>query len=150
MAEVSVKETIIAKNEIAAIPLVEDNWLECIPWTGSEKDLPAGEVTTVPNFRAVDLVRRWEVLDVEEESGFRTVKRAEIGPNDKIIGCVINENAFNKVVETYGKNFFIAARANGGKKYNRWEWKSAFGSDVLELEALKQIRQSTPVFKVGA
>ena len=150
MADVSIKEIIVAKNEIAAIQPEEVNWLECIPWTGSEKDLPVGEVTTIPNFRALDLVRRWEVLDVEEESGFRTVKRAEIGPNDKIIGCVINENAFNKVVETYGQNFFKAARANGGKQFNRWEWKSAYGSDVLELEALKQIRQSTPVFKVGA
>jgi hypothetical protein len=82
---------------------------------------------------------------------FRTVKKAELTPEDKIIGCVINENAFMKVVETYGQNFFKAARANGGKKFNRWEWKAAYGSDVLELEALKQIRQTSgKIFKVGA
>ena len=127
----------------------EVNWLECIPWTGMENDLPVGEQTLIPDFRAVDLVRRWEILDVEEDAGFREVKKAELKPEDKIIGCVINENAFNKVVLTYGQNFFKAAKANGGKKYNRWEWKEAFGSDVLELEALKQIRQGNSTFKVG-
>ena len=127
----------------------EVNWLECIPWTGMEKDLPVGEQTLIPDFRAVDLVKRWEILDVEEDAGYREVKKAELKPEDKIIGCVINENSFNKVVSTYGPNFFKAANANGGKKYNRWEWKEAFGSDVLELEALKQIRQGNSTFKVG-
>lgn len=150
MTDATIAETIIAKSEVAAIKPTDTNWLECIPWTGSEKDLPVGEVTTVPNFRAMDLVRRWEILDVEEDEGFRTVKFSELKPNDKIIGCQINENSFNKVVSTYGQNFFMAARANGGKKYNRWEWKDAFGSDVLELEALKQVRQNSSVFKVGA
>lgn len=126
-----------------------DDWLECIPWTGQEADLPAGEVTKIPDFRAIDLVRRWEVLDVEEDAGFRVVKRAEIRPGDKIIGCQINEKAFAKVVETYGKNFFVAKRAGGGVLMDRWEWKKAYGSDVLELEALKQIRQNNSTFKIG-
>ena len=139
----------IINEDIVVKLTVEEDWLECVPWTGSEKDLPVGEITTIPNFRAIDLVRRWEVLDVEEDEGFRVVRAAEIKPTDKIIGCQINEKAFAKVVSTYGKNFFMAARANGGKKYNRWEWKANFGSDVLELEALKQIRQGNPkVFKI--
>lgn len=127
----------------------ENEFLECVPWTGQEADLPAGEITKIPDFRAVDLVRRWEVLDVEEDAGFREVKRAEIKPTDKIIGCQINENAFNKVVETYGKSFFVAKRATGGPLMNRWEWKEAYGSDVLELEALKQIRQNNSTFHIG-
>ena len=119
----------------------ENEFLECVPWTGQEADLPVGEITKIPDFRAVDLVRRWEVLDVEEDAGFREVKLSEIKPTDKIIGCQINENSFNKIVATYGKNFFTAKRAAGGGQMNRWEWKAAYGSDVLELEALKQIRQ---------
>lgn len=151
MTDVTIKETIIAKTELAAAnKAVESEWLECIPWTGQEKDLPVGEVIIVPNFRAMDLVKRWEVLDVEEDAGFRTVKFSEIKPTDKIIGCVINENSFDKVVSTYGKNFFKATRAGNGKMFNRWEWKEAFGSDVLELEALKQVRQNNTAFKVGA
>ena len=120
----------------------ETDWNECLPWEGEEKDLPVGEQTRIPNFRAVDLVRRFEVLDVEADEGFRVVKPSELKPEDKIIGAQINENAFNKVVETYGRRFFVAAKADGGGKLmDRWEWKEAFKTDVLELEALKQIRQ---------
>ena len=126
-----------------------DEWLECIPWDGTEADLPVGEITTIPDFRAVDLVRRWEVLDVEEDAGFREVKRSELRPTDKIIGCQINEKSVDKVVSTYGKRFFTARRAAGGGQFDRWEWKAAYGSDVLELEALKQIRQNRGVFKIG-
>lgn len=123
---------------------------QCVPWDGEEASLPVGEQTKIPNFRAVDLVRRWEVLDVEEDAGFRTVRRAELTANDTIIGCQINENSVAKIVETYGKRFFVAARASGTHSLlDRWEWKAAYGSDVLELEALKQIRQSQKVFKVG-
>jgi hypothetical protein len=127
----------------------ENEWLECIPWNGTEADLPVGEIITIPNFRAMDLVRRWEVLDVEEDAGFREVKRSEIGPEDKIIGCQINEKSFDKIVATYGKRFFTAKRAVGGGQLDRWEWKAAYGSDVLELEALKQIRQGGEPFKIG-
>ena len=129
--------------------MAESEWLECIPWTGTEADLPVGEITTIPNFRAIDLVRRWEVLDVEEDAGYREVKRSELRAEDKIIGCQINEKSFDKVVATYGKRFFVAKRAGGGTLLDRWEWKAAFGSDVLELEALKQIRQGTTPFKIG-
>lgn len=130
---------------------MSDDFLECIPWDGEEASLPLGEQTRIPNFRAIDLVRRWEVLDVEEDAGFREVRTSELKPTDKIIGAKINENAFNKVVETYGKRFFVAARADAvGKLLDRWQWKEAYGSDVLELEALKQVRQSNKdVFKIG-
>jgi hypothetical protein len=57
MAE-TIPEVIIAKSEIAGIkPLAAENWLECVPWTGMEKDLPVGEETLIPNFRALDLVQ---------------------------------------------------------------------------------------------
>lgn len=128
---------------------IEVDWNACLVWDGEEKSLPVGEQTRIPNFRAVDLVRRWEVLDVEEDAGFRTVKTSELKSSDKIIGAQINENAFKKVVQTYGKRFFVAARSDGvGKLLDRWEWKEAFGSDVLELEALKQIRSKKEVFVV--
>lgn len=129
----------------------DTDWNSCLPWTGEEKDLPLGEQTRIPDFRAIDLVRRWEVLDVEEDAGFREVKTSELKPTDKIIGAKINENAFDKIVTTYGKRFFVAARADAkGNLLDRWQWKEAYGSDVLELEALKQARQGNKqVFKVG-
>ncbi len=117
-------------------------WLECPPWDGSEKSLPAGEKTIIPNFQAADLVRRWEVLDVEEDEGFRAVKRRELQPGDIIIGCQINEKAVAAVVATYGPRFVTFAPAGGARHLDRGEWRNEFGTDVLELQALKQVRQS--------
>jgi hypothetical protein len=145
--------------------MAEIDWNECIPFEGEEKDLPLGEQTKIPNFRAIDLVKRWEVLDVESDEGFRLVKTIDLKPNDIVIGAQINENAVKAVVKTYGKRFFVAARADAkGKPLDRWQWEEMTrdptqhdkpGQDVLELEALKQIRQSlkggkkTEVFSIG-
>lgn len=121
--------------------LNEDDWLQCIPWDGEEKSLPVGEQTRIPDFQAADLVRRWKILDVEEDEGYREVKRGELTPKDKIIGAVINEKAVAAVAVTYGPRFFVARVAGGDKMMDRGEWREAFGSDVLALQALKQIRQ---------
>lgn len=111
-----------------------------------------GEQTRIPNFRAIDLVRVWEVLDAQSDEGFKVVKKSELKPDDIIIGAQINENSVNAIMKAYGKRFFVAARADGkGKMLDRWEWKAAFGTDVLELEALKQQRPrlSNTIFKIG-
>lgn len=121
--------------------LEEDAWLDCPCWNGEEKDLPTGEFPKVPNFQAADLVRRWEVLDVEEDEGFREVKRSELKPDDTIIGAVINEKAVAKVAAIYGPRFVTFAPAGGQNHLDRGEWREAFGTDALELQALKQIRQ---------
>ena len=59
--------------------MAQNDFLECIPWNGTEADLPVGEITTIPDFRAVDLVRRWEVLDVEEDAGYRRLSERNPG-----------------------------------------------------------------------
>ena len=127
----------------------EEEWLECLPWDGAAASLPVGEETLIPDLRAVDLVRFWEVLDVKCDEGYRVVETEALTQTDKIIGCQINEKAFKRIVQTYGKNFFRAKRGSGGQMMNRWEWRDAYGSDVLELEALKQIRSGLTVFNVG-
>lgn len=125
---------------------VTEPWLNCLPWDGEEKSLPLGEQTRIPNFQAADLVRRWEVLDPEEDEGYRVVKRSELQDGDIIIGAQINENSVNKIVDTYGTRFFVAARSDRpGVLMNRAEWRVEFGTDVLELQALKQIRQKMKI-----
>jgi hypothetical protein len=70
------------------------------------------------------------------------VKRSELKDEDIIIGAQINENSVNHLVNTYGTRFFTAARADRpGVLLDRTEWRVDFGTDVLELEALKQMRQ---------
>lgn len=124
------------------MPDEEIDWNECVPWTGEERDLPLGEQTKIPDFRAIDLVRRWEILDVESDEGFKVVKKEELKPSDKIIGAQINENSVKAIKKAYGERWFVANRADGKGPFTREEWYANFGgADVLELEALKQIRQ---------
>ena len=58
----------------------EIDWNACLPWDGEEASLPLGEQTRIPNFRAIDLVRRWEVLDAESDAGFKVVRRVNSSP----------------------------------------------------------------------
>lgn len=140
----------MAKDKInAEVTKTEENWLECVPWDGEEKSLPVGEQTRVPNFRAIDLVRRWEVLDIEnEETGIRVIKKEEKKHDDIIVGAQINEAAFDKLVKTYGKRFFVAKATGDNAFLDRWEWKEKYGTDVLELEAIKQMRMGKKVFNI--
>ena len=118
-----------------------ESWLHCLTWDGEEKSLPVGEQVRVPNFQAADLVRRWKVLDGEEDEGYREVRRTELTPKDKIIGAVINEKVVAAVAATYGPRFFVAKAHGADKLMDRGEWREKFGTDVLVLQALKQIRQ---------
>ena len=133
----------------------EENWLECVPWDGEERDLPVGSQTRIPGFRAINLVKFWEVLDSESEEGFKLVAASKLQtllkkiPDTIVIGAQMNENSVKRLVGTYGKRFFVAKHTGSSRLYNRWEWKKSFKTDVLELEALKQLRSQYPVHRVG-
>lgn len=116
------------------------SWLECIPWTGQEKDLPLGYNTVVPGLDVMTLIKRVEVLDAEEDAGYREVKRSEVKHGDVIIGAVLNEKSTKKICDTYGGSWIRIKDANSGKNYNRIEWKEKFGTDGLELLAIRNLR----------
>src|SRR5574343_284336 len=92
----------------------EENWLECVPWDGEERDLPVGSQTRIPGFRAINLVRFWEVLDVASDEGFKLVAAEKLKtllkkvPDTIVIGAQMNENSVKRLVGTYGKRFFVA------------------------------------------
>jgi len=120
---------------------IENNvCLNCIPWDGSEKSLPAGVKTLIPHFSAISLVRFWEVLDVEDDEGFRLAKPADIQPGDIIIGAMMSEAAFSKVCSSYGKDALLFRRADTGKLMTRGDWIAVYGMDPLELQAIKEGR----------
>ena len=133
----------------------EENWLECVPWDGEERDLPVGSQTRIPGFRAIDMVRYWEILDVKSDAGFKVVAAEKLpallkkSKNTIVIGAQMNENAVKRIVGTYGKRFFVAKHTGNSRLYSRWEWKKSFGTDVLELEALKQLRSLYSVKRIG-
>ena len=123
-------------------------WLECLKFDGDEKSLPVGIKTKVPGFRAIDLVRRWEVNDPEEDEGYRVVKGSEIGPNDIVIGAQINEKSVDRIKRTYKDRYATFKNLEYNEYLTREEWEIATrpspdvpGSDVLVLEALRELRQ---------
>lgn len=118
----------------------DGNWLECLPWEGQEKSLPLGYTVMVPGLDPMKFIKRVEVLDAEEDAGFREVKPSELKKDDIIIGAVINENSTKKVADTYGGDWIRLKDANSGASYNRMEWRDKFGTDGLELLAIKSLR----------
>jgi hypothetical protein len=116
------------------------NWLECIPWTGQEAALPAGYTTMVPGLDVMTLIYRVEIMDAEEEAGYQTIKRSQMKPGMVVIGAQINENTTKKICETYGGDWIRLKSANGGVNYNRVEWREKFGTDGLELLAIRNLR----------
>ena len=131
------------------------DWLQCLEWTGNEKDLPVGEKTLIPGYRAVNLVRFWEILDADSDEGYKVVKKAELRPGDIIIGAQINENSYQRVRKHYGPNFMLFKLTNWPEYLNREEAEIATrvdpdkpGMDVLELQALKEIRNMRGVFHI--
>ena len=75
------------------------NWLECLPWTGQEAALPAGYTVMVPGLDPMQFIKRVEVLDAEEDEGYRSVKKSELKPGDVIIGAEINEKSVKKIAK---------------------------------------------------
>jgi hypothetical protein len=121
----------------------EGNWLECLPWEGQEKSLPLGYTTMVPGLGIDKFVYRVNVLDAEEMEGFRSIKKSELKPDDIIIGAEMNEKSIKKIVDTYGGDWIRLKDANSGKNYNRLEWQQKYGTDALELLAIKSLRGQT-------
>lgn len=126
-----------------------DEWLECVPWDGLEASLPLGGKLKIPGLTPEKLVRAWEVLDAEAEEGCKTVKTADLKPNDIIIGAQMSKPALARLAASYGPDFVQIKEANG--KLLSWqEWQSKYGTDGLALWAIRNKRfgDNAP-FKIG-
>jgi hypothetical protein len=93
----------------------ETNWLEmCVPWDGKEQHLPRGANT--PNGVSITaLMKSWDVMDAEADSGFKTVKTADLQPGMVIVGATPNNNSILKIIQTYGSSAFQFENATGQK-----------------------------------
>lgn len=115
-------------------------WLECLPWEGQEASLPLGSTVSVPGLDPMKFIYRVKVLDAEEEDGYRMVKKSELKPDDVIIGAWLNEKSVAEVEKTYGKDWLRIIESNGGGKLNRYQWRDKYGTDGLELLAIRNLR----------
>jgi hypothetical protein len=100
------------------------NWLECIPWTGYEKDFPVG-VILPPGIRDVTkLIKSVTILDAEIDEGFRVIKKSEATADMDIINVQLNENSIAMIVGSEGANStaIVIVHPNGGKQHSRLKW----------------------------
>lgn len=111
----------------------EHPWLGCVPWEGEEKALPLGGQIRAPGVTIEDLVKEY----IKTKSG-------------KIMGAIIDEDEFDKLVATWGDRAVVISQSDDIKKgLDRWEWKEKYGTDGLELWAIKKAFSDSPdAFKI--
>jgi len=114
-------------------------WLECIPWTGQEAALPAGFTTTKKDFDIMKVIKRVQIADLETEEEMRWVKLSELKKGDDVLAVELGEKVIKKYYDTFGKDWIRFKGANGGTNYNRLEWRQKFGTDVMNLMAVRKL-----------
>lgn len=130
----------------------EENWLECIPWSGEGDDLPVG-LSGMPGVLAWKLVKAVVILDAESDEGTKQVKVSEYDKNTMdIIDVVINANSYNAVLKQHKKGFTFITPT--GAKMSREQWRDKFGTDALHLMAIRELMQGmnkgqNKPFKIG-
>ncbi|MDD1758351.1 MAG: hypothetical protein LUQ22_06425 [Methanotrichaceae archaeon] len=114
------------------------NPLPCIPWTGYEKDLPAGGILPA-GIMITDLVRWYVILDAESEEGVKLEKPKDVTKDSKLINAIMNEGSIRALGGSGSKRILIAD-PDGGRKLTRLEWYNAHHNDGLALWAVRNKR----------
>lgn len=115
-----------------------ENWLECLPWNGDEKTLPLGGRIAVPNLKVTSFVKNYVVVRDDE---MVTVGKKEIKKGDAVIDAIMDDDLYNRIIETYGERAVTIAKSGAvDKGLTRVEWKSQFNTDGLKLWALRDAR----------
>jgi hypothetical protein len=120
----------------------------CVAWNGIEAKLPTGALMP-PKVDVLKLIKSWDVLDAESDEGFRTVKAAELKPEDAIIGCKANNNSISRIIGTYGMDAFRFTAA-GGQQFGVQQWIAQFGTNPFEVLAIMRKNAGAGgSFKIG-
>lgn len=124
-------------------PNNDANWLECIPWTGFEKDFPVG-VILPPSIRDVTrLIKSVTILDAEIDEGFKIIKKSEVTVDMDILNVQLNENSIAMIVGSAGADSeaIVIVHPNGGKQYTRLGWyNNVKHTDGLAMWAATRLR----------
>lgn len=121
---------------------------DCVAWDGAEAKLPTGAIMP-PKVDVLKLIKSWDVLDAENDAGFRTVKTSDLKPEDAIIGCKANNNSIDRIIKTYGMDAFRFIAA-GGQQFGVQQWIAQFGTNPFEVLAImRQNAGGGGAFKIG-
>ena len=117
------------------------DWLPCLEWSGKEADLPLGSSGSIPGADIVKFVYRWKVLDAEAEAGYAIVKKDQLTEDSVIMGAIMNNNSLELMRQTYGPRYIEIKPSIGGPAITREEWRARYGTDALELLAIRNKRR---------
>lgn len=100
---------------------MSDDYLEhCVPWTGPEKDLPAGIVGMPAGIFITDLIKSVTVIDPQSETGLNVIPYENVKHDMKIINVKLNEEVI-KEIDPDGR-IIMLVDPDGGKHITREEW----------------------------
>lgn len=120
---------------------VEEDWLECLPFTGEEALLPVGYQIRSPGLFILDFVAAYQVLDKGQ------IKLVNPWENDgkvpgKILAVVMNEKAIEMVQATYGGRGIVVESADG-LRLTVPEYREKFKMDPLAQLAISRAYLAT-------
>lgn len=100
------------------------DWLQCLPWTGDEKAIPAGWAS----------IAGVSVLD------FVIPNSEVVTRSGAVIDVQIDNDLYKKLKAVYGPRVLVFFPATGGPGITREEWYKTRGkTDALKLSAIKAL-----------
>jgi hypothetical protein len=135
----------------------ESNWLErCVPWTGLERDLPAGVIGLPQGINVLDLVKSVTIFDDNTESGLAEIKPKDVTKGMKLANCKMWESR----IEAIGAAGIRIIDPDGGRQLTRYpEWYESLSADGvnprhtdgLAMWAIRKLRMKIagPGVRVG-
>jgi hypothetical protein len=120
------------------------NFIDCVPFTGFEKDFPIG-VILPPSIRDVTkLIKFVTILDAESDEGFKVIKKNEVTADMDILSVQLNENSIAMIVGPQGADseLIVLVHPVGGKQFTRLGWfENVKHTDGLAMWAATRLRR---------
>lgn len=132
-----------------------EDWLEhCVPWTGLERDLPAGVLGIPQTINILDLILSVTILDVQHHQ-LATIDPSLVKPGMKIANCTMWEDGIKEI----GPDSIRIVDPDGGQQLTRKQWYDSLSADGVNprhtdgmaMMALRKLRSkiSGPGVVVG-
>lgn len=124
----------IEESDGAGGIITAENFLEkCVPWTGFEKDLPAGVIGLPNTINILQLVKNVTIFDDNTDSGVRTIKYTELAKEmEKNPGMsVVNCEMWDERIKRMGINSIKITDPDGGKQLTMFDWFNSISEDGI-------------------
>ena len=123
-------------------PANQANYLDCLPWTGYEKNTPVGYILPPGIKNITSFIKSVVILEAEVDEGFVIIKKKDVQPGDQIINVQLNENSLAAVLGSNGPDSEAIQLIDpvNGAKYTRLGWYNNHGqTDGLAMLAASRL-----------